>query len=131
MYDDILMSSDLDSFKNDGAILFASITFSGTLAAGAEKVESVSINLPDVPDFSQIVFDNSQKHSGKYKNLILEGITMCNETTTPSELAAALDIKLSGGSVTLTGKLFNPYGSGVSLQTTTIGFYYIPYIATF
>lgn len=129
-YDESLINSDLDAFKHEGVVRTAAVTLSGSLGAGARTTQTATLTIPN-PDFSQFLFDNDQKHSGKFKNLSLEGITMVNETTSPSELTCGLNVSISGDQVVLSATLFNPYSGSVNLQTTTINFRYIPYEATF
>lgn len=128
-YDNEILDSDLDAFKQSG-ILTASITFSGTLGVGVEQDQlSASVPLSSV-DFAQILFDNSIKHSGKFRDLSLESATMVHENTRASELQANLYLKVIDGAIQFGGSIVNPYNGSVTLQSTTINFQYIPYEAT-
>lgn len=124
-----IFNSDLDAFKQSG-FSNSSITFSGALGAGAELfVDTPAIVISSV-DYSQILFDNSFYHPGRYKNLSLENATMINETTFGSQLQCNVSLIVSGSTVKLRGYLNNPYGSVVNMSTTTINFKFIPYQAT-
>lgn len=131
-YDKHLLNSDLDAFKNSGVIQTASLTFSGTLGGGAIMTQtSGAITVPS-PDLMSIFFDNSVQHSGKFKNLSLEtGSSAVNETTTPGILFAVIDAQVSGNTIQMVAKLFNPYATPVNLQSTTFNFRFVPYEATF
>ncbi|UOF80552.1 hypothetical protein [Caudoviricetes sp.] len=131
IYDNSLMDSDLDAFKNAGAIQTTSITMSGVIGAGQRyTVESARLTVTS-PDFAQFLFDSSTKHSGKFKNLILEQYTMVYESTNLSELTCGLEVRVSGNQIYFVANMFNPYAIAVTLQTTTFNFRYIPYEATF
>lgn len=130
-YDNSLIDSDLDAFKNSGVIQTASITFSGNVAAGAQVDRtSTPFSLAEA-DLAQILFDNSAKHSGKFKNLQLVPFTMVLENTFASELGVDLRTVVSNGQIYVVGSLFNPYSSVIALQSTTINFRFIPFEATF
>lgn len=128
-YSKSMINSDLDAFKNSGAVLTAAISFGGAIGAGSEHVRTAQITVAS-PDFAQILFDSSTKHSGKFKSLQLSPYTMIHESTRDSELGCDLTIIVSGNIVTLRGSVFNPYDTTVSLDATTINFRYIPYEAT-
>jgi hypothetical protein len=131
IYDEALINSDLDAFKNSGAIQTASATLSGNLGAGQRVTATTTPITVTSPDFAQFLFDNSQKHSGKFKNIVLEQYTMVYESTNLSELTCELAIIITGTQVSFSASLFNPYAVTVALQSTTINFRYIPYEATF
>lgn len=131
VYDNSLTNSDLDAFKNSGEVQTASVTFSGNLGAGLRSTLTSTPLAVTSPDFAQFLFDNSQKHSGKFKNIMLERYTMVRESTSLSELVCELAIISTGTLVSFSASLFNPYAITVALQTTTINFKYIPYEATF
>lgn len=131
VYDGEVFNSDLDAYKNSGQIRTGSIVFSGNVGAGAAYVATTFITLASIPDLTQILFDNSVQHSGKYKNLILEGNTLVHESTNNSVLTVTLSARVSGNVVQLRGDGFNPYSVTVSIDSTTINFRYIPYEATF
>lgn len=131
-YDKHLLNSDLDAFKNSGVIQTASLTFSGVLGGGAIMTQNSGIITVPSPDLMTILFDNSFYHSGKFKNLSLElGSTSVEETTTPGVLIAVIDAKVSGNTIQMVGKLFNPYATPVNLSSATINFRFVPYEATF
>lgn len=131
IYDNEVFNSDLDAYKNSGQIRTASLTFSGTVGGGQAYSASTSLTLTDIPDLTQILFDNSIQHSGKFKNLILEGVTLIFETTSSSYLTIGLSARINGNVIELRGDGFNPYAGAVALQSTTLNFRYIPYEATF
>lgn len=124
-----IFNSDLDAFKQSG-IKTASVTYSGTLAAGEERVLSTEPITLDSLDFTQILFDNSYYHPGRYRNLSLENATMIQENTGPSELTCNTSQLIVGNTVVLQARIQNPYSIDVALATTTINFLYIPYQAT-
>jgi len=124
-----VFNSDLDAFKQSG-IQTASVTFSGSVAAGGEVVLTTSPLTLNNLDFSQILFDNSFYHPGRYRNMALENATMINETTRGSQLQCNVAQVVNGNTIQLTATLFNPYDGAVTLSTTTINFLYIPYQAT-
>lgn len=128
-YDNHLLNSDLDAFKNSGVIKDASLTFSGTVGAGAEQIQQTTITVEN-PDYAQILFDNSNKHSGRFKSMQIVAYTLVFESTNGSELGVDLTLRISGSQVTVHGRLFNPYSIPVALQSTTINFKYIPYEGT-
>ena len=131
IYDKALINSDLDAFKNSGELQTTSLTIGGDLDFGARlTVTSAPITITS-PDFAQFLFDNSQKHPDKFKNLLLEQNTAIYESTTPGELTCELTIIVSGNQISFSATLFNPYASLVTLQDTTINFKYVPYEATF
>lgn len=131
IYDNNLMNSDLDAFKNSGTIQAASATLSGNLGAGQRLTVTTTPITVTSPDFAQFLFDSSTKHSGKFKNIVLEQVTMVYESTNLSELTCELAIIITGTQVSFSASLFNPYAITVALQSTTINFRYIPYEATF
>jgi hypothetical protein len=124
-------NSDVDAFKNSGVIQSASVTFSGVLTSGQMITLQTTPITATSPDFAQFLFENSAKHSGKFKNIAMEGITMVFESTNGSELACDLNVIISGDQIKFSATLFNPYAISVNLQTTTLTFRYIPYEATF
>lgn len=128
-YQKDIFNSDLDAFKQSGPQT-TSITFSGTLGAGQEmNLFSPSLTINGL-DFSEVFFDNSFYHSGKYRILSLENATMVNETTNASQLQCNVGMKITGNQIQMTGTLFNPYSVAVNLSTTTINFIYYPYQST-
>lgn len=131
IYDDLIMTSDLDTYKNSGQILTDSLTFSGVLAGAGSQTQSTSPITVSNLDYLQILFDNSIQHSGKFKSLSLEnGLTMIHETTTPSDIVIKMSVIVSGSTIQVTGIIINPYAGAVNLQSTTINLRYIPYEAT-
>lgn len=131
IYDNQVTNSDLDAFKNAGVVQTTSVNFSGSLGSGQRLTVNAAPLTATSPDFAQILFDNSSKHSGKFKNLVLEQITMILETTNNVELACQIFIKVSGIQVLISASLFNQAAGAVTLQNTTLNFRYIPYEATF
>lgn len=130
IFDNDIMNSDLDAFKNSGAIRTASFTFSGVIGAGQAASRTTSPITVESPDFAQILFDNSAYHSGKFKNVALELDTMVHETTMGSDLGIVLSSRVVGNQIFIQGDMFNPYNVPVTLSSTTINFQYIPYEAT-
>lgn len=126
-YDNRLFSSDLTAFKSDGTYYTGSITFSGTLGASAEQIKYTDYTTLDGPDLSHIVYDNSAKHSGKWKDMILQPNSLVAETTFASDLAVILSAEISGNQIRMKARLLNAYGSSVSLQSTTFNFKYVGY----
>lgn len=129
-YDKDIFNSDLDAFKHSLDPQTASVTFSGTMGAGAEIDLATTPITVDNLDFSQVLFDNSYYHNGRYRNLSLENATMVNETTNGSQLQCNVGMKVNGNQIQLTATLQNPYSVAVNLSTTTIHFLYIPYQST-
>lgn len=131
IYDNQLLNSDLDAFKNSGSIQTASLSFSGSLSAGQMiTLQTTPLDVTS-PDFAQFLFDNSVKHPGSFKNLVLEGITLIGENTFTSDLACDLNVIVDNNKIKFTATLFNPYSSSITLQNTTLNFRYIPYEASF
>lgn len=128
-YSHILISSDLDAFKNSGAIQTVTLSFGGSIGAGAEMVQRTVLNVPSL-DFYQILFDNSAKHSGKFKSMQISPYTLIHESTRNSELGVDLTVIVDANTITIKGSLFNPYDASVTLDNTTLNFRYIPYEAT-
>lgn len=124
-----IMNSDLDAFKQSG-ILTGSITFAGSIGAGQEIQLLTNPQTIDSLDFTQILFDNSFYHSGRYRDISLENATMINEVTRGSQLQCNVFQKITGNTVQFGGTIFNPYSGAVTLSTTTINFLYVPYQAT-
>lgn len=124
-----IFNSDLDAFKQSG-IQIGSVTFSGSLGAGQELTLTTAPLEIDSLDFSQILFDNSFYHSGRYRNLSLENATMVNETVRGSPLQCNVGQIVNGNTIQLTALVFNPYDVAANLSTTTINFLYIPYQGT-
>lgn len=131
IYDNEVFNSDVDAYKNSGQIRTASLTFGGSVGAGAAYSATTSLALTDIPDLTQILFDNNVQHSGKYKNLVLEGITLVHESTRNSYLTIVLSARINGNTIELRGDGFNPYNGAVVIDSTTLNFRYIPYEATF
>lgn len=131
IYNNSLMDSDLDAFKNAGTIQGVAITVSGNLAGGEQKTFTSASLSATSPDFAQFLFDNSQKHSGKFKNIILEEYTMVYDSTSLSELTVVLNVVVNNNQIYFTASMLNPYAAIATLQTTTLNFKYIPYEATF
>lgn len=129
IYQNDIFNSDLDAFKQS-EIQIGSFTFSGSVGAGQEIDLATTPITIDNLDFSQILFDNSHYHPGRYRNMSLENATMINETTRGSQLQCNVGLKVNGDQIQLTGILFNPYDGAVTFTTTTINFIYIPYQAT-
>jgi hypothetical protein len=129
-YDHTMIDSDLDAFKNSGVVKTGSITFAGSIGAGAEMSLNAAVFSVTDLDFSEIMFDNSVQHSGKFKSMRLVPFSMVHESTRDSYLGIDLRVIVVGDTITLGGSLFNPYDAPVSLDSTTINFRYIPYEAT-
>lgn len=129
-YSNRLVSSDLDAYRSDGVIQTRSITFSGSVGAGATKtVTATAFNLTDM-DFHQILFDNSVHSPSKYRDINLEWGTFITESTFGSELVAYFSPYISGSTLTISATLFNPYASSITLTSTTINFRFIAYDST-
>ena len=129
-YDNRMFSSDLDAFRSDGVVQTRSVIMSGTVAAGAEYSQTTSAFTLTNMDFYQLLYDNSYHHSGKYRDVTLEGGTFIHENTDGGELNAWFEPKLNGNSLTITVKLFNPQAYPLSLQSTTINFEFVAYDST-
>ena len=128
-YDSRLTSSDLDAFKNSGAIQTASMTISGSVAAGGSKeVFSSEIVLSGM-DFNEVVFDNSYYHSGKWHNLN-EGGTDIFDSTFGIPFFFSLESKLTGSTLIVRAYMLNTTASVLALATTVLNFRYVPYEAT-
>lgn len=129
-YANRLFSSDLDAYRSDGNIQTRSVTFSGSIGAGAQITRTTSdFTLSDV-DFYQLLFDNSVYSSGKFRDVNLEGGTLIHETTGGSDLSAWFQPKVNNGVLTVTVNLFNPNAGSLTLQSTTINFRFVPYDST-
>lgn len=129
-YSDRMFSSDLDAYRSDGVVQVRSVTFTGTVAAGAISTQTAtSFTLTNL-DFYQILFDNSVYSPTKYRDVNLEGGTMIHETTSPSDLTAWFETKVNGNTLTISAKLFNPYSMTITLQDTTINFRFVAYDST-
>jgi hypothetical protein len=128
-YTNQVFNSDLDAFKQTG-IKTGQVTFSGSLGAGQERMLYTDPISLDGLDFAQILFDNSFYHNGRFRNLALENATMIYETTQGSELQCNVGQVISGNTVRLSARLFNPYSTAVNLSTTIIHFQYVPYQST-
>src|SRR5690349_233166 len=107
-YSKVMISSDLDAFKNSGAIQTAALNFSGSVGAGQEIVRTTVLTVPTV-DFYQILFDSSTKHSGRFKSMQIGPYSLIFESTNGSELSVDLTVIVSGNQITIRGSLFNPY----------------------
>ena len=129
-YDNVMISSDLDAFKNSGSIQTAALVFGGSIGAGAEIDQTAVLTLTEAPDFYEILFDSSTKHSGVFKSMRIGPYTLVHESTRDSELGVDLTVIVSGNTITIKGALFNPYDTAVTLDTTTLNFRYIPYEST-
>ncbi len=129
-YDNRMFSSDLDAYRSDGVVYTDSITFSGNLGASASLTEtSTGITITDL-DFYQLLFDNSDKHSGKYRDIQLEDGTLVLETTHNSELTVRLTMVITGDVLQVEGTILNAYAGTVALTTTTINFRLVAYDST-
>lgn len=128
-YQKDIFNSDLDAFKQSG-ILTGSFTFAGSIGAGAQVNLATNPITIDELDYAQVLFDNSYYHGGRYRNMSLENATMINEVTRGSQLQCNVGLLVNGNIIQMTGILFNPYDTAVTLSTTTINFLYIPYQAT-
>ena len=130
IYENQIMNSDLDAFRNSGEIKTATLSVSGNLAAGSTGIFSDTIEVEGL-DLFEMLFDSSTKHSGKFKNVKSERYTLVEETTNNSELTMLLEISVAGDVITVSGRFFNPYPDTVTLQTTTLNFRCIPYEGMF
>lgn len=128
-YADKLFDSDLDAYKNSGAVLTASLNFSGSIGAGGEITRTTQLTVEDV-DFYELLFDSSTKHSGQFKSMRIVAYSLITETTFGSEIGVDLTTIITGNIITIKGVMFNPYSSPISLSNTTFNFRYIPYEAT-
>lgn len=129
-YSNILTSTDLDAYRSDGVIYNDSLTFSGTLGGSDSQVKTTTgFTIPNI-DFYQLLFDNSQKHSGKWRDMNLESRTLILETTSSSELTALIQSTISDNVLTVKAEVFNAYSTSVTLQTTTLNFRFVGYDTT-
>jgi hypothetical protein len=128
-YQNQIMNSDLDAFKQSG-ILTGSVTFAAPIGAGQEVQLLTTPQVIDSLDFAQILFDNSNYHSGRYRDMSLENATMLNETTRNSQLQINVFQKITGNTIQFGATVFNPYDGAVNPTTTTVNFLYVPYQAT-
>lgn len=124
-----LFSTDLDAYRSSGIIQTSSLVFSGSVAAGGEKVVSATFDLVN-QDFHQIMFDNSVYSPGKFRDIATEWGTYIHESTRDSELTINFDSKISGNTLTIQGKIFNLYDESVTLDSTTVGLRFVPYDST-
>jgi hypothetical protein len=129
-YDNIMASTDLDTYRSDGEIHTRSVTFSGSLAGGAEIVQTTSAYTLTDQDFNQVSFDNSFYSSGKFRDIALEYGTYVLETTTSTPLIVIFEPQITGDSMTIRCVLKNPYSGSVDLQSTTINFRFTAYDST-
>lgn len=128
--DNVLHSTDLDAFKFSDTE-FGSVTFSGTLAASAQLTVQTDLIPVSGGDFSQILFDNSVNHPGKYKDVSLEEpLTLVHESTRNSELSVELYLNIGSTGTIIGAIIFNPYNVPVSLDSTTLHFIIVPYQST-
>lgn len=132
VYDNRITSSDLDAFRSDGTVQTLSIEFTGIIGAGSTQTkETAWYTLTDM-DFSQVFFENNQKHSGKWRDLSKEDVTFVLETTGSTNLSAGLysEIDAVNDRIRFIGKLFNAYINNRALETTIITFRFVAYDST-
>lgn len=128
-YDNVTFTTNLNAFKHSG-VETTSLTVSGTLAgSGSATFTSGTITVTN-PDHTQTTFDNSRKHSGRYRTLVTDKNTLILETTNNSELTGRVYAEIDGSSVSFALKLLNPNSGNVALQSTTINFRVVPYEST-
>lgn len=129
-YDNRMVSSDLDSYRSDGAVHLRSVTFSGTLGAGAETTRTTAAYTLTDQDFQQILFDNSKYSSGKFRDIALEYGTYLYETTSSTEIITTFEPRITGDSMTIRCVLKNPYDYDIDLESITINFRFVAYDST-
>lgn len=125
-----LLSSDLDAFRSDGTILTTSITFSGNVGIGASQTQTSSSLSLSNGDFYQVLFENSNKHSGKWRELSKEDVTYILDSNSSVNFVAGLYATISSGNISFTGILPNFSGAILTLQSTVITFRLVAYDST-
>lgn len=130
-YDNRNYSTDLDTYKHAGnGILTTTISVSGSVAGSSDATfQSSSVPITD-NDYGVTMYDNSRRHSGKYKILDQEGSTFIFETTFSSYVQCRITYLVTGSSIRFKLYVLNPYSSSISLQATTINLRYISYEST-
>lgn len=132
VYDNQIFNSDLDAYKNSGQVQTTSVTISGSLAAGTAFTTFSSIlTLSANPDIAELLFDNSQLHSGKFKRIALEQETNILDTTSGIYFVVQLTAKIIDNTIQFRVDGLNTTATPLNFQSTTINFRYIPYEATF
>jgi hypothetical protein len=126
----INFSSDLNAFRSDGVVYETSITFSGTLTgSGSQTQTSSGITISNL-DFYQVLFDNSQKSAGKFRDISMDNATFVRETTGSTDLVAQLRVNVVGDVLTVTGVLINAYSNNRAIQSTTVNIRVVTYDST-
>ena len=130
-YSNKLYTSDLDAYRSDGNVdTSLSITFSGTIAAsGSATYTSGYFSMTNL-DFNEILYDNSIKHSGRYRNFLLEPETMVKDNTSGTEFTAYMYAQIISGQMRFVASILNTTASTLTLQTTVVNFRIVGYDST-
>lgn len=132
VYDNRLLSSDLDAFRSDGTEQLLDITFSGNISGGGTQTQTTSwYDLTDM-DFSQVLYENSRRGAGEWRELAKEDVTNVLETTGSTYLSAGLyaEVDSANERIRFHGIVFNAYAGVRALQSTTITFRFVAYDST-
>lgn len=131
----VIYYSGANSFKNTG-VYDTSITFSGSITAGATQTQSVTITLnenqafayaiAEYADLQRVIFGTTTKYWQKMTPYAGAYV----RTTPTGNLGAFLSSKVNGSQVTFTGLLSNPYGVTETITTTVINIRYVTYTVT-
>lgn len=130
-YDNRNFSSDLDTYKGDGAIRTASISISSeTISASSTYERFTSWQTFEGLDYYHVIFKNSYWSTTLWQNLINDQLTFLHETTYGSDLTTWVFVQIQPNRFRFGLRAFNPYGATISLSDTVISFRLTPFTDT-
>lgn len=132
LYDNQVISSDLDAFKNSGVVLTGSIIINDVIVAAGQLTSEISFNIPDGCDLAQIMYDNSYYHPSKFRDITKNIYTSLRDSTSPGgDGSCYLYTKVQSNKLIVGVWVNNPYSSALTVGPTTYNFILIPYETTF
>lgn len=126
----VIFASTLNAYKNTG-VKSGTVSVSGTVAAGAEATFDGTVTLDAEAKFFTILVETTGgaflPGSVRWQSLPSALYYEVGASGPASSLTLLLTLVVSGNNLTLRAYTLNPYGSTITLNSTTINFKYVPY----
>lgn len=125
----ILFYTGYNAYKNTG-VKSATVTVSGTVAAGAVADYETSITLDEVPTYFTILVKTTSaltSDTARWQPLPSANYYVVPASGPASSLGVLLVLAINGTTLTFRAWTLNPFGSTLTWTTTNIEFKYVPY----
>lgn len=136
--DNVIFSSENNSFKNDGDIYTGSISFPTSLTSGQLSVTTTAVNLGEVVQFSKFyayfqeyldatVGNLPQWYPANVGGQFSVGIYVNSPSPNAGWINCGIYPVIFGDQILVTAAVQNPYSNSISLNSLNVPFAFIEY----